>query len=317
MKRVFTFTLCIFLLVPFFSGCSSKTLTVRIAGVMNSPYAQLSHMLENNSEGTIYDSTSVNLPNRIRTIMSEGECDVAVIPLETACSIYNRAYPEVKILAGISVGGFELISTEEIKDISKLKDKTIYLTERNTLMESVLEYLLKFYKVDMYYDVTFEYVESIETLQKSFEDKTASFALLNSAEAAQIKAEVDNINTYNITDELAKKFKKPSIITYCVIGTTEFIDKNPETVEKLLKDIEASISKSDDFENTIKLAKKHSILTDDIYDKNFLSELKLDFISGDEMQKKLTAYFKLIKKIKPSMVNNIINKDNLFYIPEK
>ena len=35
------------------------------------------------------------------------------------------------------------------------------------------------------------------------------------------------------------------------------------------------------------------------------------------MQKKLTAYFKLIKKIKPSMVNNIINKDNLFYIPEK
>ena len=165
--------------------------------------------------------------------------------------------------------------------------------------------------------IAISYVESIETLQKSFEDKTASFALLNSAEAAQIKAEVDNINTYNITDELAKKFKKPSIITYCVIGTTEFIDKNPETVEKLLKDIEASISKSDDFENTIKLAKKHSILTDDIYDKNFLSELKLDFISGDEMQKKLTAYFKLIKKIKPSMVNNIINKDNLFYIPEK
>ena len=317
MKRVLSFIICTVLTVIAFSGCANKPTEVRIAGVMNSPYAQLSHMLESNSEDTVYTSTSVNLPNRIRTLMSEGECDVAVVPIETACSIYNSAYPEIQILAGVSVGGFELISTEAFEDISELKGKTICLTERSTITESILEYLFKLYDVDMYYDLNVNYVDSVSAIKKSFEDETASLALLNSAEAAQIKATIDNINTYNITDELAKKFKKPSIITYCVIATTEFIDKNPKTVETLLEDIEASVSKSGDYENTIKLAKKHSILTDDIYGKEFLSELKPDFISGEAMQKKLTAYFKLIKKIKPTMVNNIINKDDLFYIPEK
>ena len=316
MKRFFVFILCLFLLISCFAGCSKKLEVVRITGVMNSPYAQLSHMLEKKEGNIIYESTAVNLPNRIRTIMSDDECDVAVVPLETACSIYNKAYPKVKILAGISVGGFELISTEIIEDFSKLKGKTIYLTEHNAIMEDLLDYLLKLYGINKHSDVTFSYVDSIDMLQENFKNKVTDFALLSSNEAAQIKSEI-KVNTYNITDELTKKFKNPSIITYCVIATTKFIDENPKELKILLQDIEASVSKSTDFENTIKLAKKHSILTDNIYGKDFLSELKPNFISGKEMQKKLTAYFKLINRINPLMVSNVIDKDDIFYIPEK
>lgn len=317
MKRFLSFILCLILMATTFSGCSSKPKSVRIAGVTNSPYAQLSHMLEKNEGNSIYASTTVNLPNRIRNIMSEGGCDVAVVPVETACAIYSKKETEIKIIAGISVGGFELVTTEEITEIKSLKNKTVYLTERNTLMASILEYLIKLHGLEMNSDVKFEYANDLGQLKEAFNDKTASFALLTSADAALIKSEVNGINSYNLTDELAKKFKNPSIITYCVIGTTEFIEKNEKIIEELLKDIEASVSNDNDFEETIKLGKKHSILTDDIYGKEFLEALKPKFISGKAMKEKLEAYFKMIKKIKPTMVNRVIGKEDLFYISEE
>lgn len=316
MKRFLSFIICVVLTIITFAGCDNEPTEVRIAGVMNSPYAQLSYMLEKSEGNNLYDSTPVNLPNRIRQIMTDGNCDIAVVPVETACTIYNRANPKIKILAGISTGGFELVTTEKITELKDLKDKTVYLTERNTLMESILEYMLNLNSVAVYNDVSIDYANDIEQLQESFKNKSVSFALMSSAEAAMVKSEINGLNSYNLTDELAKKFKKPSIITYCVIGTVEFIEQNPIAIKDLLKDLEFSVSKLNNFEETIKLSKKHSLLTGDIYNKEFLENLKPEFITGEAMQKKFNAYFKMLHKIKPSMVNKVINKEDLFYISE-
>ena len=318
MKRLLSITLCIIFIVSSFAGCSSNEATtpkVRIAGIINSPTAFLSNMLEKSEGDNQYQPTIVNLPSRVKQLLADGECDIAVVPVDTACNLFNKPNPEIKVIAGISVGGFELISSKKITSLEELKGATIHLTQRDTLMANLFEYLLKRYKLVLNKDYKFSYANDFIQLKDSFNEKEAEFALLPSAEAALLRTEISGLTSYNITEELAKKFKKPSIITYCVIGTSTFIEKNPKVIDTLLKDVKASIIKTKQASGTtVQLAKKHNILTDDNYNEDFLFELKPSFISGSSMRKKLNAYFKFIDKFKPTLVNKIINNKDFYYI---
>ena len=110
MKRFLSVILCCVLLVLTFSGCSTKTTDIRILNVENSASVFLSHMLEENNEDAAcrYVPSLINLPNTVRSMIAEGSCDVAVVPIETAAIIQFKSAPKIKVLAGISVGGFEL-----------------------------------------------------------------------------------------------------------------------------------------------------------------------------------------------------------------
>lgn len=315
MKRYLSIILCFVLTITFLSGCNQKPTDVRIVSVENSAATALAHIFEQSEGSNNYISTVVNLPNRVRTLMYDGECDVAVIPIETATVIYRRKNPEVKILAGISVGGFELVSTRTISDLSELKNQTIYLTERSTLMESLLKYAVSLYDIDPFEDISFEYASDKSQLKKMLDNNEATFALFSSADATALKSDLENIVTYNLTDELAKKLKNPSVISYCVVATNDFIDDNPKAVKKMLEDIENSIKSSSNTTNTVSLAKKHNLLTDDFYNEDFLVSCKAEYISGEKMKEKLTAYYSLLKKIKASSIGSSQPNDDFYFIP--
>ena len=159
MKRFLTILLCLVLLVTTFSGCSGKKTSVSILTVQNSASAFLSHMLEENNEESDfkYVPNSINLPNTARSMIAEGGYDVAVLPVETAAIIQFKSAPKIKVLAGISVGGFELLSTKSITDLSELKGQKVHLTKRNSLMESLLRYLVSLYGVDPFEEISFAY----------------------------------------------------------------------------------------------------------------------------------------------------------------
>ena len=299
------------------AGCKKSPPAARIAVVTNSASAPLAHILQKEKSGFVYSLTAVNLPNRARQLLADDECDVAVVPIETASILYKRANPKIKVIAGISIGGFELVSTKELADLSELKDGIVQTTERDTLMGNIFEYLLRLYDLNMPNDVSFNYADSLIAIQAALKDQTASYALLTSAEAALVKANVSGLKSYNLTDELAKKFKNPSIINYCVVATTSFINKKPKVLEQLITDIEAAYSADVKPADTIELAKKHELITNDACDEAFLASCKLKFISGGALKSKLTAYFKMLGKIKPSVANKIIDKDDFFYIAKK
>lgn len=303
--------LCLVLTVTTFSSCKFAPTDVRILSVENSAASAISHIFELTENKNNYISSAVNLPNRVRTLIADGECDVAVIPIETATALYRAKNPEIKILAGISVGGFELIANKSIKDFSELKEQTIYLTERSSIMESLLKYAISLYNVNPFKEVKISYVADTTKLKKLLEDNTASFALVTSADKAKIAPK--NTFSYNLTDVLSQKLKNPSIINYCVIATKDFVDKNSRVIKQLLKDIENSVKNSSNAEETLKIAKKHNLLTDDFYDEEFLKSCKPQYISGKKLKEKLSAYYNLLKKIKASSTGTSFPEDDFYY----
>ena len=230
-------------------------------------------------------------------------------------TFYKKAEPKIKVLAGISVGGLELVATRSIKDLSELKGQTVYLTERGTLVELLLKYLVNLYGIDPFNELSFEYATDNIELINMLSENEASFALFSSADANYVKANVENLSSYNLTDEFAKKFKNPSIVDYCVIATEDFIKENPKATNQLIKDIEASVKKSSDISKTLSLAKNQKLLTRD-YTEEFLTSCKADFICGEQMQKKISAYCNLLFKIKRSLIGGEVPKDDFYYVSQ-
>ncbi len=317
MRRFLAILLCLVLLITTFSGCSSKNTNIRILNVQNSASSFLSYMLEEKNEDADYEyvPSVINLPNTVRSLIAEGKCDVAVLPVETAAIIRFKSAPKIKVIAGISTGGFELLSTKSITDLSELKGQKIHLTKRNTLMEHLLRYLVSLYGVNPFEEISFAYANNNSELINMLSKNEATFALFDSADADYMKAQINGIHSYNLTDEYSKKFKKPSIVNYCVVATEDFIKKNPKAIKQLLKDVEASVKKSADLKTTLTLARKHNILTRDDFSESFLKSLKAEFISGKKMKQKLSAYYKVIHKVKGSLIGNKIPNDNFYYIP--
>ncbi|MBQ4120246.1 MAG: hypothetical protein IJD45_07660 [Clostridia bacterium] len=317
MKRFLTVLLCISLLITALSGCNEKgTPKISIATVQNSASAFLSHMIEENGEDDpyIYELNLSLLPSGARYSITLNYADIAVIPVELAAQLHKRSDPKIKILAGISVGGFELVSTKSITDISELKGQTIYISEHDTLMENLLRYLVSFYGIDPFEEIKFEFTSDNYTLIEKISNGDVSFALFESSDAAWAKAEVENLVSYNLTDELAKKLNNPSIVNYCVVARSDYVRDNPKAIEYLLGEIEASLNKSSNLSETLSLAKKHELIYSDYCGEEFLKSCKADFISGDEMKRKLTAYYKLIYKVKRSLLGNEIPSNEIYYI---
>ncbi len=319
MKRFLSLILCHVLLVLSFSACSGKATEIRILNVENSASVFLSHLLEENNEKADYKCVPsiTNLPNTVRTFMADGECDVAVVPVETAAIIRFKSAPKIKVIAGISVGGFELLTNKSISDLSELKGQKVYLTKRNSLMENLLKYLVSLYGVDPFEEISFGYANDNQELLNMLSANETAFALFDSADAAYIKSNLSNVLSFNLTDEYSKKFKNPSIVNYCVVATEDFIKNNPKAIKRLLSDIESSVKKSSDAKTTLALAKKHNILTKDNLNEDFLKSLKADFVSGEKMKQKLSAYYKIIHKVKASLIGNKIPDDDFYYISKK
>ena len=96
MKRFLLLILCTTLLITVFSGCSNTPTDVRILNTHNSAAVALAHMLEPDENAkNNYISTVVNLPSRAQTLFINDECDVAVVPFETATALYHSKNPEI------------------------------------------------------------------------------------------------------------------------------------------------------------------------------------------------------------------------------
>ena len=321
MKRVLSVFISLAVILATLSSCKFNPTDMRILCIENSPASVIAHMTtENNADksGVNYVISTVNLANRVQNLMVDDECDIAIVPTETAQSIYLKGVVPVQVLAGISVGGFELVTTESISNLSEIKGKEIFLTERGTIMEKIFKYLLKLNGLDPTEDIAIDYAADTLQLSNQFKEKKVSFALVKSEDAAVIKAQNEYITSYNITDELSKKLKKPSIVTYCVIAKTEFIEKNGEEIDIMITDIQNSVLYSADNKKKLgKFAKEQNLITLNVDTEILLNEFKPDCIVGEDMQKKFTAYFKFLTKVDTSLSKNSIPDNSFYYISEE
>ncbi|MDO4528686.1 MAG: ABC transporter substrate-binding protein, partial [bacterium] len=106
-----------------------------------------------------YEVTSYSDPQEIADLIKNGETDIALLPVNTAASLYKETNGAIKILAVNAVSTLYVLEKgNSVKSIDDLKGKTVYAAGKGTAAEYIINRLFSDvkveYKNDYYNEIT-------------------------------------------------------------------------------------------------------------------------------------------------------------------
>ena len=255
MKKI-TFVLFSFIfMVCLLTGCGGKKeedVEVKITALKGPTAMGMVKIMENSekdsSEKNQYQFTIAASVDEVTPKLVQGSTDIAAIPANLASVLYNNMDGQLKVLAINTLGVLYIVDIDDsVGLVSDLKGKTIYASGKGATPEYGLNYILSANGIDIEKDVTMEW--------KSEHSECVAALLENSAEGAvallpqpfvttaqlkndKIKIALDLTEEW---DKLQENGNSGTMITGVIVGRKEFVEKNPEAVERFLDSYKESV----------------------------------------------------------------------------
>lgn len=330
LKRIISVILLLCMVAACFSGCDDEEvkqevtgIDIRVLTVKDTAGIALANLLESGAAGKTvnkYKTETVSSLSWLKSNMSTSEWDVAVMPTNEAAMFYKKKKGNIKILATIANGGYEILSSNSsFNDIKQLADKTIYFTERDTLEQHCLLYMLKNSGVDTE-NVKIEFADSVKSLSKMIKDGQAEYTVVPAAQAVELKIENTALKSVDLQATWDKTIKNSKFYSYCVVTTKEFADSHIENIDVFLKELEESVKKAASGAATLgKLAKKHGLASSEQIGNAVAKASRFAFASGEDMKTKVAAFYNVLKEVKAKgiLIGKTMPAKDFYYIPAK
>ena len=258
-------------------------------------------------------------PDEISPLLIKGDLDIAAVPANLASVLYNKTEGNIQTLAVHTLGVLYIVETgDTIKSVEDLRGKTIYASGKGSVPEYALNYMLSKNGIDPEKDVTIEYkTEHSECVAALASDENGIAMLpepfVTTAIAKNDKIKVAlNMNTE--WEKLVGEDGNPStLITGVLVARKDFVEENPELVEKFLEEYKASI----EFVNSNVKAAAVLIEANDIVPAavatKAIPNCNITYIDGGEMKQKLSAYLQTLAAQNPQAVGGELPADDFYY----
>lgn len=328
MKKI-TFVLFSFIfMVCLLTGCGGKKeedVEVKITALKGPTAMGMVKIMENSekdsSEKNQYQFTIAASVDEVTPKLVQGSTDIAAIPANLASVLYNNMDGQLKVLAINTLGVLYIVDIDDsVGLVSDLKGKTIYTSGKGATPEYGLNYILSANGIDIEKDVTMEW--------KSEHSECVAALLENSAEGAvallpqpfvttaqlkndKIKIALDLTEEW---DKLQENGNSGTMITGVIVGRKEFVEKNPEAVERFLDSYKESVEYVNTYTSeAAALIEKYDIVPS-VVAEEALPYCNIVFIEGKEMREKLSGYLDVLKEQNPKSVGGEVPADEFYYI---
>ena len=286
-----------------------------IKGPTGVGFANLWKAQEDGSAQNDYTFSLVSVPADAGNRVVTGEADIAAVPTNLAAALYKKTGGKVQILAVNTLGVLHIMENgDTVKTIADLKGKTVYSTGEGANPEYILRYLLKANGLDPDKDVTLKFVAENDELATLMVSGKARIAMVPEPVATTIRVKNNTVRmALDVTAEWNKQ-DAGALMMGCVIVSREFAEKNPQAITAFLKEYETSLNTAkSDVDGTAALCEKYVIIPKAAVAKQAIPNCNLTFVAGEEMQKQITGYFKVLFDANPSSVGGTIPDDGFYY----
>ena len=106
-----------------------------------------------------------------------------------------------------------------------------------------------------------------------------------------------------------------SLMMGCVVVRTEFLEANPEAVEKFMEEYEQSVKAASDSDATAILCEKFEIIASAEIAKAAIPNCHIGFKAGPDMKMELGGYFKVLYDANPTSIGGALPDDNFYLLP--
>ncbi|MBR3928670.1 MAG: ABC transporter substrate-binding protein [Clostridia bacterium] len=317
MKKLLSLVLA--LMMIFSMAAFAENEPVRVSALMGPTGMGLVKLMKDSEGGSEYEFTLAASADLITPKFIKGELDVACVPANLASVLYNKTNGGVTVLAVNTLGVLYIVERgEAISSIEDLRGKTVYASGKGATPEYALNYLLTESGIDPDKDLNLIYKsEHAECLTALIQDENA-VAMLPQPFVTVAQTKADDIRiALDMTEEWMKlqegKENPSGMLTGVVIARTEFVKNNPEKVEKLLSDYEASVTfVNENIEEGAALIGEYGIVQEAVA-KIAIPYCKIVCIRGEEMKTLLSGYLSVLEGQNPTAIGGKVPNDDFYY----
>lgn len=261
-----------------------------------------------------YNFTLAAAPDEVSAKIINKESDIIAAPTNLAAALYKKTEGQVVMLATNTLGNLYIVTkNEDISSIEDLKGKTIYSSGQGATPEYVLNFLLKENGIDPEKDVNVIYKSEHAEIAPVFASEENVIALLPEPFVTNITMKNQALKvSVNITEEWSK-ISDSELVMGCLIARKEFVDANPEAIDKFLKEYEESANYAvTNVAETAELSEKYEIMAKNVAEKA-LPGCNIVYIDGDKMKSYVGAFFEVLFNANPKSVGGSIPDEKLYY----
>ena len=328
MKRIIALALCLSFLFAFCSctkvpeteeyqePTTEAPVDVKIAGLMGPTGMGMTYLFDD------YDYVISSDPSDVGQKLVAGEYDIAALPTNVAATLYNKTGGKIKIISVATLNVLYLIEKtgKESATLSDLKGSKIFVSGQGSAPEYVLEFLLSANGLTVGKDVTLDFTYNthadLATLVKGGktthavlpEPNVTASTLGNTSESVTIDLGAEWDKAVAGTENEGSK-----IAMGCIAVNTEFLDAHPGAVATFLKDYAASVASVTTEEGASTLIEQYGILPKAAVAEAALPRCNIVCITGDDMQKTISGFLKVLFEANPDSVGGQLPDENFYY----
>ena len=317
MKRFLSIILSLLLLAGILSGCAdSKTQSPVRIGMLKGPTGiGAVRLMEQNDKGESinkYEFTVLGAPTDIVSAVASGSLDIAALPTNVACSLYNKTQGGVKIIAVNTLGVLYILEKgDSIKSIADLEGKTIFATGQGSTPEFALNHILKKNGLDN--KVKIIYLDSEELATRAASGDADVCLLPVPSVTSVLLKNPDMRKAIDLNDEWAKIESDSVLSMGCVVVSAEFQKNDPQAVNDFLKEYEASINYAKtNTDAAAALCESYGIIPSAAVAENAIPDSALTFISGEDMKDKLEGYYNVLFDSDAASIGGKLPDENFY-----
>ncbi|MCB5714164.1 ABC transporter substrate-binding protein [Lactonifactor longoviformis] len=291
---------------------TSERTGVRI-GALKGPTAMgMAQMLDD----TQYEFSIAASPDEIVPLIVQGQLDIAAVPANLSSVLYQKTNKQVSVMAVNTLGILYLVENgEAVKTAEDLKGKTIYASGKGATPEYALNYVLSANGIDPRKDVTIEYKsEHAEVVAALAADQTAvgllpqPFVTTALMKNKGLRVALDLNDLWESSQEEGSR-----LVTGVIIVRNEFLQENPEKVNKFLDAYKASVDfVNSDAEAASVIIDAHDIVAKEVAVKA-IPECSITFVEGQEMKTMLSGYLETLLDQNPETIGGAMPDDDFYF----
>ena len=255
-----------------------------------------------------YEVTSYSDPQEIADLIKNGKTDIALLPVNTAASLYKETNGAIKILAVNAESTLYVLEKgNSVKSIDDLEGKTVYAAGKGFASEHIISRVLG--------DVTVEYKNDYNEITALINEGKADFCILPEPIATSVTASGKGMNRVIAVAKEWNKICSTPLVQTVVVARTEYIEQNPEYISSFLMHNELSLN----YINTNIQTGAATLLFNSGYFEN--QELasatapycNLVFIKGEEMKTAVNAVLDMLNQADPALIGGAMPDDGFYY----
>ena len=298
---------------------SYESVEVKIGSLKGPTSMGLVYLMDQAEKGESanqYEFTMAAGADELLPSVISGDLDIVLVPANVASVLYNKTEGGVSVIDINTLGVLYMVSgNADIKEMTDLAGKTVYLTGKGTTPDYVTQYLLA--ENNLTDEVTLEYKSEATEVAAMLVEDTDAIGVLPQPFVTAACAQNENLSVVmDLTKEGAAIQGEggSQLVTGVTVVRNDFLNENQAAVDKFLEEHKASAAyANENVEEAAELVVSAGIMEKAAVAAKAMPNCNITYIDGTDMKTALSGYLEVLYNQDAGSVGGALPAEDFYY----